>query len=74
MIVDTFEQRVQRPRDRAAADRRYRGKKKRVRRYQSLSQAGRHHRRKHAPRVRAVAGLVNRRLRRLAVYRERLAA
>lgn len=45
-----------------------------VRRYQSRSRADRHHRRNHAPRVRAVAGLVDRRLRRLAGYRERLAA
>lgn len=45
-----------------------------VRRYHCLSQTDRHHRRNHAPRVRAVAGLVNRRLRRLTVYRERLAA
>jgi len=45
-----------------------------MRRYHCLSQTDRHHRRNHAPRVRAVAGLVNRRLRRLTVYRERLAA
>jgi hypothetical protein len=35
----------------------------RMRRYQSLSQSDRHHRQNHAPRVRAVAGLVNRQLR-----------
>ncbi len=45
-----------------------------VRRYQCLSQTDRHHRRHHTPRVRAVAGLVNRRLRRVVAYRERLAA
>jgi DDE superfamily endonuclease/Helix-turn-helix of DDE superfamily endonuclease len=45
-----------------------------VRSYQSLSQTDRHHRRNHPARVRAVAGLVNRRLRRVVAYRERLAA
>jgi hypothetical protein len=45
-----------------------------VRRYQCLSQTDRHHRHNHTPRARAVAGLVNRRLRRLTAYRERLAA
>jgi hypothetical protein len=45
-----------------------------VRSYQSLSQTDRHHRRHHSARVRAVAGLVNRRLRRVRAYRERLAA
>jgi hypothetical protein len=35
----------------------------RVRRYQCLSQTDRHHRHNHAPRVRAVAGLVNRPIR-----------
>lgn len=35
----------------------------RLRRYQCLSQTDRHHRRNHAPRVRAVAGLVNRQIR-----------
>lgn len=35
----------------------------RLRRYQSLSQTDRHHRRGHTPRVRAVAGLVNRQIR-----------
>lgn len=35
----------------------------RMRRFQSLTQTDRHHRQQHAPRVRAVAGLVNRRLR-----------
>ena len=35
----------------------------RLRRYQSLSQTDRHHRRNHTPRVRAVAGLVNRQIR-----------
>ncbi len=45
-----------------------------VRSYQSLSQTDRHHRRHHPARVRAVAGLVNRRLRRVVAYRERLAA
>jgi len=35
----------------------------RMRRYQCLSQIDRHHRQNHAPRVRAVAGLVNRQLR-----------
>lgn len=44
-----------------------------VRSYQSLSQTDRHHRRHHPARVRAVAGLVNRRLRRVVAYRERLA-
>jgi hypothetical protein len=34
----------------------------RVRRYQALTQADRHHRQLHAPRVRAVAGLVNRQI------------
>lgn len=34
----------------------------RLRHYQALAQTDRHHRRRHAPRVRAVAGLVNRRL------------
>ncbi len=42
-----------------------------VRRYQALTQTDRHHRRNHSARVRAVAGLVNRRL---VAYRERLAA
>lgn len=45
-----------------------------VRSYQALSQTDRHHRRNHSSRVRAVAGLVNRRLRRVVAYRERLAA
>jgi len=45
-----------------------------LRRYQCLSQTDRHHRRHHAARTRAVAGLVNRRLRRVAAYRERCAA
>jgi hypothetical protein len=44
-----------------------------VRRYQCLSQTDRQHRRDHTARVRAVAGLVNRRLRRVVAYRERLA-
>ena len=35
----------------------------RLRRYQSLSQTDRHHRRNHTPRVRAVAGLVNHQIR-----------
>lgn len=35
----------------------------RLRRYQSLSQTDRHHRLNHTPRVRAVAGLVNRQIR-----------
>jgi DDE superfamily endonuclease/Helix-turn-helix of DDE superfamily endonuclease len=35
----------------------------RLRRYQCLSQTDRHHRQNHAPRVRAVAGLVNRQIR-----------
>jgi DDE superfamily endonuclease/Helix-turn-helix of DDE superfamily endonuclease len=42
--------------------------------YQALSQTDRHHRCNHSSRVRAVAGLVNRRLRRVVAYRERLAA
>ena len=45
-----------------------------LRRYQCLSQTDRQHRRHHPSRVRAVAGLVNRRLRRVVAYRERLAA
>jgi hypothetical protein len=45
-----------------------------LRYYQALSQTDRHHRRHHTSRVRAVAGLVNRRLRRVGAYRERLAA
>jgi len=45
-----------------------------LRSFQALSQTDRHHRRHHTPRVRAVAGLVNRRLRRVVAYRERLAA
>ena len=45
-----------------------------VRSFRSRSQTDRHHRRHHSSRVRAVAGLVNRRLRRLVAYRERLAA
>ncbi len=45
-----------------------------VRSYQALTQTDRHHRRNHPARVRAVAGLVNRRLRRVIAYRERLAA
>lgn len=45
-----------------------------VRSYQALSQTDRHHRCNHSARVRAVAGLVNRRLRRVLAYRERLAA
>lgn len=35
----------------------------RLRRYQCLNQTDRHHRKNHAPRVRAVAGLVNRQIR-----------
>jgi hypothetical protein len=45
-----------------------------VRSYQSRSQTDRQHRRHHSSRARAVAGLVNRRLRRVVAYRERLAA
>lgn len=45
-----------------------------VRRFQSLSQTDRHHRCQHSSRTRAVAGLVNRQLRRVLAYRERLAA
>ena len=45
-----------------------------VRRYQCLSQTDRHHRRHHHARASAVAGLVNRRLRRVRAYRERRAA
>ena len=45
-----------------------------LRSYQALTQTDRHHRHHHTPRVQAVAGLVNRRLRRLVAYRERLAA
>jgi hypothetical protein len=45
-----------------------------VRSYQSLAQTDRHHRCNHSSRTRAVAGLVNRRLRRVRAYRERLAA
>ncbi len=45
-----------------------------VRSYQSLSQTDRQHRCHHTARVHAVAGLVNRRLRRVAAYRERCAA
>lgn len=45
-----------------------------LRSYQSLSQSDRHHRCHHSARVQAVAGLVNRRLRRVVAYRERLAA
>jgi DDE superfamily endonuclease/Helix-turn-helix of DDE superfamily endonuclease len=46
----------------------------RLRRYQALSQVDRHHRSNHTARVRAVAGLVNRRLQRWAAYRLRRAA
>jgi len=42
--------------------------------FQALTQTDRHHRRRHSARTRAVAGLVNRRLRRVTAYRERLAA
>jgi len=45
-----------------------------VRSYQALAQTDRHHRCNHSSRTRAVAGLVNRRLRRVCAYRERLAA
>jgi SRSO17 transposase len=45
-----------------------------VRSFQSLAQTDRHHRCNHSARARAVAGLVNRRLRRVCAYRERLAA
>lgn len=45
-----------------------------LRRYQSLNQTDRHHRKKHTERVQAVAGLVNRRLARVRAYRERQAA
>jgi len=45
-----------------------------VRSSQSLAQTARQHRCHHAARTRAVAGLVNRRLRRVRTYRERLAA
>ncbi len=46
----------------------------RVRRYQSLTQTDRHHRKYHTARVRAVAGLVNRQLERLLPRCERRAA
>ena len=46
----------------------------RVRRYQSLAQTDRHHRKHHTARVRAVAGLVNRQLERLLPRCERRAA
>ncbi len=42
--------------------------------FQALTQTDRHHRRHHSARTRAGAGLVNRRLRRVTAYRERLAA
>jgi hypothetical protein len=45
-----------------------------LRRYQALTHTDRHHRRHHPARARAVAGLVNRRLRRVRAYRARLAA
>ena len=45
-----------------------------IRSYQALSQTDRQHRCHHSSRVQAVAGLVNRRLRRVCAYRERLAA
>ena len=45
-----------------------------LRAYQALTQTDRHQRRHHTTRVQAVAGLVNRRLRRVRAYRERLAA
>ena len=46
----------------------------RLRRYQALTQVDRHHRQHHTARVRAVAGLVNRRLQRWEAYRLRQAA
>jgi hypothetical protein len=45
-----------------------------MRQYQALSQVDRHHRKHHRERVRAVAGLVNRRLARVAAYRLRQVA
>src|SRR5437763_1312419 len=57
VIVDTFEQRVQRPGRRRVVVEHAIG---RLRRFQALSQVDRHRRRGHAARVRAVAGLVNR--------------
>lgn len=46
----------------------------RLRRYQALTQVDRHHRTNHTARVRAVAGLVNRKLQRWEAYRLRQAA
>ena len=45
-----------------------------MRRYQAITQLDRHHRQHHTERVRAIAGLVNRRLERWVAYRERQAA
>jgi hypothetical protein len=45
-----------------------------MRRYQAITQQDRHHRKHHTERVRAIAGLVNRRLERWVAYRERQAA
>ncbi len=45
-----------------------------MRRYQAITQTDRHHRTLHTERVRAIAGLVNRRLERWVAYRERQAA
>jgi hypothetical protein len=45
-----------------------------LRQFQALTQLDRHHREGHTARVRAAAGLVNRRRRRWVIYRERLAS
>jgi DDE superfamily endonuclease/Helix-turn-helix of DDE superfamily endonuclease len=45
-----------------------------MRRYQALTQVDRHHRKNHSQRVRAAAGLVNRRLARWVAYRQLRAA
>jgi hypothetical protein len=45
-----------------------------MRRYQAIMQVDRHHRKHHTARVRAIAGLVNRRLQRWVAYRLRQAA
>ncbi len=62
---------MQRPHEPGERDGFYSGKKKqhtlaRMRRFQALAQADRHHRWGHAMRVAAIAGLVNRQIRALA--------
>jgi hypothetical protein len=70
VLIDTFEQRVQRHRDRKSADAHYSGKKKQCTLKSQITvdeEMDRNHRQDHSMRVRAIAGLVNRQLRRYAL-------